>query len=493
MTNSGIDEGILREWRKCKKSPAYFIDTYCQILDSVSQEWIPFKLWKAQYEVLVGWGQHQYNIAFKARQLGLTWLALGYGLWGIVFHRNFELVLVSRRQDEAFYIAGEERLRGMYARLPDWMQADLVVRDNAAHWRLSNGSGARAFPSNNVDSYSANLLMIDEADNPGIDLKRLLNSAKPTIDAGGKLLLVSRSYKEKPTSYFKALYRAGKAGKNQYNVAFLAWDVHPRRDADWYEAQCVDAMANEGTLDSVYEQYPATDEQALAPRTLDKRIPPMFISRCWEEVPALMVRDKHTPRHHPLYRLGNAPTMPGLDVYVNPVYGREYVIGADPAEGNPTSDDSAAVVLDAVTGEECAVLAGKLEPSTFAGYLADLSAWYNDAAVLVERNNHGHAVLLALKGDVRLLKGEDGKVGWQTNTRSKAEMYVQVVEALRDEDVRLHHFLTMTQLQSIDGSKLSAPEGEHDDLAVAFGLAVLAQGIRPKRRKVRVGVKGLYG
>lgn len=474
---------LLLEWRKCKRSPAYFIDTYCKMLDSVSQDWIPFKLWREQYEVLQGWQQNQYNITLKARQLGLTWLALGQALWQIVFFANAEVMLVSRRQDEAFYIAGEERLRGMYKQLPTWMKADGVIRDNASHWRLSNGSGARAFPSNNVDSYSANLMVIDEADHPGINLRVLLNSAKPTIDAGGKLLLVSRSYKEKPASYFKQLYRVAKAGKNEYNAAFLPWHVHTGRTRAWYEKQCATAMANEGTLDSVYEQYPETDEQALAPRSLDKRIPPAFLSHCYVEGQALTGDDLKF----------DAPRIGGLTIYKNPEKDATYVIGADPAEGNPTSDDSAATVLDLVTGEEVASLAGKFQVDVFAAHLKALAGYFNEASVMVERNNHGHAVLLWLKDNskVRLLKGLDGRVGWQTNTVSKAEMYSSAVVTFREGDTVIHSFDTLTQLQEIEGSTLKAPEGEMDDRAVSFVLALMARGFTPRRKK-RVVAGGLY-
>jgi len=61
-----------------------------------------------------------------------------------------------------------------------------------------------------------------------------------------------------------------------------------------------------------------------------------------------------------------APPVPNLTVFAVPVPGRKYVIGADPAEGNPTSDDSAATVLDVETGEEVATLAGKFELALFA-------------------------------------------------------------------------------------------------------------------------------
>jgi hypothetical protein len=54
------------------------------------------------------------------------------------------------------------------------------------------------------------------------------------------------------------------------------------------------------------------------------------------------------------------PAMPGLAVYTLPIPGRRYIVGADPAEGNPNSDESALEVLDVDSGEEVAAMAGAL-------------------------------------------------------------------------------------------------------------------------------------
>ena len=156
---------------------------------------------------------------------------------------------------------------------------------------------------------------------------------------------------------------------------------------------------------------------------------------------------------------------------------RAYRIGCDPAEGNPNSDDSAATVVDDATGEEVAVLCGKLQPSAFAAYIAQLAEWYNAADVLVERNNHGHAVILWLEDNSKahLLKAPDEKPGWPTTSKSKALMYSDFTDKVRDDEVQIHSFDSYVQLASIDGSTLSAPEGMFDDRAVSFVLAVLSE------------------
>jgi hypothetical protein len=168
------------------------------------------------------------------------------------------------------------------------------------------------------------------------------------------------------------------------------------------------------------------------------------------------------------------PAIPGLVIYVPTAFSRRYVVGADPAEGNPTSDPSALEVLEVGSGEKVASLAGRLEPATFAAHVDAVGRYYNGAAVMVERNNHGHAVLVWLRDHSRLrcLYGPDGRAGWNTTTASKALLYDRTGEALRDAETVLHGLETFSQLASIEGATQRAPEGQPDDRATAFALAL---------------------
>jgi hypothetical protein len=243
---------------------------------------------------------------------------------------------------------------------------------------------------------------------------------------------------------------------------FLPWHARPDRDAAWYKAQGRDVQARTGALDDLFEQYPATEAEALAPRSLDKRLPAEWLQRCYR--PAAPVAPGR-----------GAPALPGLTVYAAPVPGRRYAVGADPAEGNPTSDPSAAAVIDVDSGEEVASLVGRFEPATFAAHVSAIAHWYNRAVVLVERNNHGHAVLLWLlehARDLTRLCGDDLKPGWNTTTKSKALLWDRVGEALRDGETVLHGLETFSQLASIEGATLRAPGGQYDDRAVAFALGL---------------------
>lgn len=379
-----------------------------------------------------------------------------------------------------------DRLRGMFNHLPVWMKAGhSAVVDSGHEWILSNGSAVRAFPTSAGDGYVSTLAIVDEADlSP--DLNKLMRSVKPTIDNGGKLVLLSRVDKSAPESEFKRIYRGAKAGENGWHHLFLPWYAHPGRDAAWYEMQKRDILSRTGSLDDLYEQYPATDGEALAERSLDKRIPPQWINACFKQMKALVFGTRTT-----------IPHLPGLQVFFEPMPGTKYVIGADPAEGNPTSDDSSLTICIVDTGEEVATLSGKVEPTIFSTYIMQLSAYYNNAPAQIERNNHGHAVIQWLEEHartVRLLPGHDAeprkrtpkgqrkrkvKAGWLTSTLGKSILYTICTEHFRvsasltdptKTKVVVHSLETYFQLCSIEGASLEAPEGRHDDRAVSYAL-----------------------
>jgi hypothetical protein len=113
----------------------------------------------------------------------------------------------------------------------------------------------------------------------------------------------------------------------------------------------------------------------------------------------------------------------------------------------------------------------------FASHIAAVAEWYNGAATLVEKNNHGFAVLLWLRDNSRvsLLRDLDNKDGWNTTTKSKALLWTTAADAFRDGATLLHSFATFTQLAGIGGATLRAPEGQHDDRAMGYALALQAR------------------
>lgn len=211
-----LDPGAL--WLACSASPAFFIDRCAQLYDptgatggGLSRGWQPFRLWPSQVAALETLAANRLCVVLKARQLGMSSLTVAFALWHMLFRPTATVLLFSKRDDEAVHLLNV-RLRDMYDRLPRPLQAAAVTRDNAHEFRLSNGSAALAFPTTGGRSYTASIAIVDEADHvggaaAGDDLDTLLNAVKPTIDGGGRLILLSTADKARPESAFKRTAR----------------------------------------------------------------------------------------------------------------------------------------------------------------------------------------------------------------------------------------------------------------------------------------------
>lgn len=443
----------VNEWLKCTQSFPYFAYTYARIYNAQQRQWVPFRLWPAQMEVAQAMQRERFLVILKARQIGMSWLATCYTLWLMIFRPASTNLLFSRRDDEAVELLSQ-RVCGIYRRLPPYMQCRTVVIENEHEFRLTNGSATLAFPSQGGDSYTGNLVLLDEFDlheRP----QRLLASVEPTISAGGQLFMMSRPNKARPKSVFKETYRKAAAGETRWRPIFLPWSARPDRDQNWYEEQKRDILASDGSIDRLWEQYPATADEALAPNTMDKRIPAAWLLSC-----------DHANGH------GENPLgLPGLQVFESP-NGIDYIIGIDPAEGNPQSDESVVQIIRADNGRQVAVLAGRIEPATLATYADLLAQWYSNAIAIVERNNHGHVVIQQLSDTrLRVANGPDGRPGYLKTARTSADLWAKVVEIIRDERPEIHDRETLSQLFAIEGASLKAPDGMHDDRADAWGLA----------------------
>lgn len=448
----------------CCDDPAYFAQHYIKIYDATLSDWIAFDLWPAQQSVISDLEHHPQVIILKARQLGMTWLCLAYALWLMLFRPAATILIFCRGEREALYLLGRERMRGMWDSLPAWMKRGVYATHSSGHeWQLSNGSVARALPSQAGDAFTVTYCLVDEADLCP-NLNDLMRRAKPTVDGGGRMTLLSRVDKRTPQSEFKNIYRGAVAGENGWHPIFLPWTARPNRDAAWYEAQKRDVLSRTKAYDDLWEQYPETAEQALRPAQKSKRLAAEWFEACAKE-------------YKPLASLPDDPAIPGLKLYGRPQTGRQYVVGADPGEGNPGSDPSAFCVMDITTGEQVAAFAVPVQITTFANYIDMVGNFFNRAAVLVERNNHGHAVLMWLQehSHLRILSGHDGKPGWLSSSLGKTLLYNTAADAIRNAEIMLHDMETITQLQSVEGATLLAPNGEHDDAADAAAFCCAAR------------------
>lgn len=158
-----------------------------------------------------------------------------------------------------------------------------------------------------------------------------------------------------------------------------------------------------------------------------------------------------------------------------------YVIGADTAEG-VGGDYSVAHVYDVTNMELVATLRGHIKPYDFAHQLNELGKMYqrgNDPfpIIAVERNNHGHAVLLELKENLvyrNLFHDKDERVGWKTDKISRPIMLNGFIEAIESRRISIPDIDTLKECLTLvnNNGKIEAVEGKHDDCVIASSIAL---------------------
>lgn len=176
-------------------------------------------------------------------------------------------------------------------------------------------------------------------------------------------------------------------------------------------------------------------------------------------------------------------------VWEEPQPGVEYVAGCDTSEGIPGCDPNGVGVLRRDTGAQVCSVHGYLSPPALADVAARLSREYNDALLGVERQNHGHAVLLQLRhlgfdrphflgGPLFYChRGSDiatSRAGWDTNSNTRDTMLNELAVAIEEAAIKVRDPDLLTECLSFrlqPSGKWEADPGAHDDSVIKWAIA----------------------
>lgn len=188
-----------------------------------------------------------------------------------------------------------------------------------------------------------------------------------------------------------------------------------------------------------------------------------------------------------------------LLIWEQPLKSSKYVIGIDCAEGLG-GDFSVIEVLNAHTGEQAAEYASNyIHPADLGTTAMEIGNMYNKALIVIESNNHGHAVIDAIRHKYYNLYRREAidkqtrektyQIGFNTNGTTKPLLVDNLEEAVRNEDIRIHssdaikEMKTFVQTDEVGKQGYGAEGSAHDDRVMALGLCV--QGMRdiPRQKK----------
>ena len=165
-----------------------------------------------------------------------------------------------------------------------------------------------------------------------------------------------------------------------------------------------------------------------------------------------------------------------LTIWFDPRPERLYIIGVDPAGGGTDGDYACAQVIDRKTAMQCAELHGHYSPREMALKSIELARMYNEALLVVERNNHGHGVLANLRAAGYENVFRDGSQdGWLTSAVTKPAMIENLAAglAIKPELFQSERLLAecRTFIRRADGGS-GGISGSHDDCVMAMAIAL---------------------
>ena len=261
-----LNEILRKAWDEeieyCRDHIEYFVDTYGHIENkNATGIIVPFRMWKEQREALLSMNEHRLNIVLKARQLGLTWLALHIAAHMMLTKQGCTVIALSKREEEAKEMI--RRIVMMFDHMPqlvrreEWYGARLESTTSEVAITFPNGlkSTITAFTASEDAgrSFTANLVILDEwAFQQFAD--KIWKAAYPTVSSpeGGKVIGLSTI---KRGTLFEKLFTTE---NNGFNKLFIPWYADPKRDEKWY-AETKAAIGEDG----MSEEFPATIEEAL--------------------------------------------------------------------------------------------------------------------------------------------------------------------------------------------------------------------------------------
>lgn len=438
-------------------------------------------------------------IILKARQLGLSWLLAAYALY-TAFEPGSEILLLSQTEKDAKKLLA--KVKFIFRKLPEPLRPRVGVNNQSTLEFPALESVIQALPSTEMAGRGSTARLV-VADEHAFHQWAEENMAAidPTIEAGGQLISCSsangignlfadqalkaagnlgwvspRATPDGGLSFFDQFERAG-VPEGGWLPIFLPYNARPGRTEEWWNQK----RETFTRVWKIHQEYPREAEEAFVQTGR-----PVFRKELLDGMQGWFI----DPLPHALWPAELAEWRPEeLRVFVRPQPGHRYVAGADVAEGLEHGDYSDLCVVDVDGGErprEVLSLHGHWDPDQFAARL-DVIARLYPGLYGIERNNHGHAVLLTCKrlgtpGIYReraLLaprpgeRPEPGKAGWLTTRISKPVLVDDLVVAIREQEVWWSDALAYPEFvfyQTHEDGSTGSPAGQWDDRVMSRGI-----------------------
>ncbi|OUU74611.1 MAG: hypothetical protein CBC29_05655 [Methylococcaceae bacterium TMED69] len=460
----------IKEIVKCGKNPKYFFNRYVKIQHPIKGA-IPFRTYDFQDECVEAFEEHRFNVILKSRQLGLSTISAAYAAWLAIFHKDKNVLVIATKLAVAQNFI--RKVKFVIQSMPKWLLVPQIVNNNKQALEFSNGSTIKAIPTSEDAgrSEALTLLIVDEAAFVR-NFDTLWTGLYPTLSTGGRAIVLSTP--NGVGGQYYDIWKQAEEGENIFNPIKLPWDVHPDRGEDWFQEETKN-MSRKQIAQELLCDFAASGDTFLQVEDIE-------YLRAWIRQPI----DKWGPDMN-------------VWVWEYPMSTKKYIISADVARGD-AQDYSTFHVIDTEASAIVAEYRGKLPPDKFAQVLAEAGRRYNEALVCPENNSYGYAVVMKLneinyrnlyfekeKDRYSFLygSGDIGKIGFQTNAKTRNQILTKLEEVLRTKQVSVKSSRLYEELKTFvwKNGKAQAQKGQNDDLIMALAIGVWLYDTSPQLNK----------
>ncbi|MBW4037520.1 MAG: terminase [Acidobacteria bacterium] len=428
--------------------------------------------------------RRRHNVVLKARQMGMTTWVAGRFFLRTITRPGTVTLQVAHTREAAEAIFGI--VQRMWEELPEELRAGPLERSRAnaglmvfpklrSEYRVASASDTSAGRGLSVQ----HLHCSEVSRWPG-DAAMTLAGLRAALAPDGELVMEST-----PNGAYGAFYEEWCAGSDGVQAEsdlvrhFLPWWMEPA-----YVGRCVSDTAMTDVESALVAKHGLSGEQIGFRRELERRYGGLRTQEfaedaetcfratgsCFFDVGAIerQMMEVFDARR---VRRGGA-----LLVWFEPQAGRRYIVAVDSAGGGEEGDFAAVQVIDRETGLQCAELQERLRPAELAKVSVELAKEYGEAMIVVERNNHGAAVLAYVETSGRYgnLYRQSGEAGWLTTAVSKPEMTARMGTLLEQRPETFKSRRLLGECRTFVGrerGKTGAANGAHDDLVMAMAIA----------------------
>lgn len=420
------------------------------------------------------------NIVLKARQMGIsTWVAARFFLKTITQPGTLTVEVAHNREaaEQIFRI-----VHRFYEQLPEGLRQGALRTSRAntrqilfpeldSEYRVESAADGNAGRGMTIQN-----LHCSEIARWGGDAAETMASLSAALVPNGELVLESTP-KGAYGYFYDQWQRAEETGMVRHFFPWWmenAYVAHPVEEGEWTAEERAFAEMNELRPEQIgFRRQLQTKFRRIAAQEYAESADGCFLASgdCVFDLDSIARRAREV--HEPTEQRCNGQ----LWIWYPPQPGRKYIVGVDPAGGGTDGDYAAVQVIEQRTGLQCAELRGHLAPRELATHCAELAKEYNQALLVVERNNHGMAVLAYLSTIERYAKiyEERGQAGWLTTAITRPAMIALLGVALTSGPEVFSSARLLAECRTFvrqsDG-RTGAAAGVHDDCVMAMAIAL---------------------